>query len=119
MLVTCFLKLTALHWQQCTQRSSCRRLLHVQSLCKNMGSQFLYEVAFCAGHAGSGSSGTATRSAGDSVQEVSVLSDVWNIKPEELQICTRPDGSEWLLGTGSFGQVRSPAGCYATCDKLY
>ena len=48
-----------------------------------------------------------------------MLSDVWNIKPEELQICKRPDGSEWLLGTGSFGQVRSPAGCAAPCDGFY
>ena len=32
------------------------------------------------------------------------------ISPDEIEICKRPDGSEWILGTGSFGQVRG-AGC--------
>lgn len=33
--------------------------------------------------------------------------DSWRIMPSELQICRRPDGSEWLLGEGSFGKVRA------------
>ena len=27
------------------------------------------------------------------------------IDPSEIVICKRPDGSDWLLGQGSFGQV--------------
>ncbi len=29
----------------------------------------------------------------------------WIIASEELDICTRADGSGWLLGSGSFGKV--------------
>lgn len=28
------------------------------------------------------------------------------IDPDEIEICKRPDGTEWLLGEGSFGKVR-------------
>lgn len=27
------------------------------------------------------------------------------INPEDITICKREDGSDWLLGAGSFGQV--------------
>lgn len=27
------------------------------------------------------------------------------IRPEEIVVCKRPDGREWLLGKGSFGKV--------------
>ncbi|DBB04573.1 TPA: hypothetical protein ACH3X1_012652 [Trebouxia sp. C0004] len=29
----------------------------------------------------------------------------WDLDPAEITICKRPDGSDWLLGIGSFGQV--------------
>ncbi len=29
------------------------------------------------------------------------------IRPSDIQICLREDGTEWLLGSGSFGEVRS------------
>ena len=29
----------------------------------------------------------------------------WEIKPEELAVMKRPDGSEWELGSGGFGKV--------------
>ena len=29
----------------------------------------------------------------------------WDMDPSEIVICTRPDGSDWLLGEGSYGQV--------------
>lgn len=29
----------------------------------------------------------------------------WKIEPAELTIATRPDGSEWLLGSGASGRV--------------
>ena len=28
------------------------------------------------------------------------------LNPDEIQICKRPDGSDWLLGQGNFGKVR-------------
>jgi hypothetical protein len=28
---------------------------------------------------------------------------VWSLQPEEVEICKRPDGSYWQLGTGAFG----------------
>lgn len=31
--------------------------------------------------------------------------DDWEIPEAELQICHRPDGSEWLLGEGRSGKV--------------
>ena len=30
----------------------------------------------------------------------------WQIDPRDLQIVQRPDGKDWLLGGGAFGQVR-------------
>ncbi len=33
----------------------------------------------------------------------------WIISPEALDICTRADGSAWLLGSGSFGKVTNTA----------
>ena len=30
------------------------------------------------------------------------------IDPKEIEICTRADGTPWLLGSGSFGQVVRP-----------
>ncbi len=38
------------------------------------------------------------------------------IRPSDIQICLRADGSEWLLGSGSFGEV-----CTATwhCDTRF
>ena len=41
----------------------------------------------------------------------------WKIDPAELVILTKPDGSEWLLGTGASGRVSlqaSPAHTFAT-----
>ncbi|KAL4421913.1 hypothetical protein ABPG77_005197 [Micractinium sp. CCAP 211/92] len=29
----------------------------------------------------------------------------WEIRPDELEVAKRPDGSDWLLGTGGFGRV--------------
>jgi hypothetical protein len=29
----------------------------------------------------------------------------WDLDPAEITICKRPDGSDWVLGIGSFGQV--------------
>ena len=33
------------------------------------------------------------------------VSHAWDLDPSEVVVCKRPDGSDWLLGTGSFGQV--------------
>ena len=35
--------------------------------------------------------------------------DGWLINASEIAICTREDGSDWLLGVGGFGQV-APVG---------
>lgn len=32
------------------------------------------------------------------------LSEAWNIDPAELAVCQLPDGKDWLLGAGSFGE---------------
>ena len=29
----------------------------------------------------------------------------WEINPKDLEICKRPDGSDWLLGEGAHGSV--------------
>ena len=29
----------------------------------------------------------------------------WELQPEDVQICQRPDGSKWYLGRGGFGEV--------------
>ena len=36
----------------------------------------------------------------------SFASSEGGIDPADIQICKRPDGSQWLLGEGTFGQVR-------------
>lgn len=45
----------------------------------------------------------------DNVEEESSKSDTasWQgqINPDEIEICKRPDGKDWLLGEGSFGKV--------------
>lgn len=33
------------------------------------------------------------------------LVDDWSILPEEVEVCRRPDGTWWQLGTGGFGTV--------------
>lgn len=37
--------------------------------------------------------------------------DEWQIKPKEIEIMTKPDGSKWLLGSGAFGQVSDCLSC--------
>ena len=39
------------------------------------------------------------------------------IDPADIVICKRPDGSDWLLGQGSFGQVCADAGSLHTALK--
>ena len=34
-----------------------------------------------------------------------VAAQPWDLDPAEITICKRPDGSDWVLGVGSFGQV--------------
>jgi hypothetical protein len=29
----------------------------------------------------------------------------WELRPEDIEICRRPDGRQWEIGTGAFGQV--------------
>jgi hypothetical protein len=36
------------------------------------------------------------------------LSNARNIDPTEIEICKREDGSEYMLGAGSFGEVGAP-----------
>lgn len=40
-----------------------------------------------------------------------VGTDTWAIAPEEITICRKPDGSEWLLGTGAYGRVYKGIWC--------
>lgn len=35
-----------------------------------------------------------------------VAAQPWDLDPAEITICKRSDGSDWVLGVGSFGQVR-------------
>ena len=48
--------------------------------------------------------------AGDSVGTHSMrTASSWmdgELNPDEIQICKRPDGTDWLLGQGKFGKVR-------------
>lgn len=46
----------------------------------------------------------------DSVQEVFDKNQdrSWQLPAEDLTICLRPDGSDWVLGSGGFGMVRPP-----------
>ena len=30
----------------------------------------------------------------------------WEIHPSAISVCKREDGSDWLLGSGGYGQVR-------------
>jgi len=39
----------------------------------------------------------------------------WDVNPDDIQICTRADGSEWVLGAGTFGAV-SCAPCPASLN---
>lgn len=39
------------------------------------------------------------------MQPGAALVHAWDLDPSEIAVCKRPDGSDWLLGTGSFGQV--------------
>ena len=32
----------------------------------------------------------------------------WMLSPDEIEICKRADGTDWQLGAGGFGSVRSP-----------
>ena len=34
-----------------------------------------------------------------------VAAQPWDLDPAEITVCKRPDGSDWILGIGSFGQV--------------
>lgn len=43
-------------------------------------------------------------SAASSLPEV-VPSSSWEIKPSEIVICKRPDGTDWEIGSGGFGKV--------------
>ena len=31
----------------------------------------------------------------------------WELRPEDIEICRRPDGRQWEIGAGAFGQVQS------------
>ena len=44
-----------------------------------------------------------------------VVSHAWDLDPSEVLVCKRPDGSDWLLGTGSFGQV----GCHQPASHAF
>ena len=39
----------------------------------------------------------------------------WDVNPDDIQICARGDGSEWVLGAGTFGAVRRTPR-FASCD---
>ena len=43
----------------------------------------------------------------------------WQIKPEDIEICQKPDGSgDWQLGSGGFGKVRPALGtCLRGIDQ--
>ena len=40
----------------------------------------------------------------------------WDLDPAEITICKRPDGSDWVLGVGSFGQVGPSAITAKLCN---
>ncbi|KAL4517967.1 hypothetical protein Ndes2526A_g02333 [Nannochloris sp. 'desiccata'] len=42
--------------------------------------------------------------------------DAWAIQPEDVEVCRRPDGSWWQLGTGAFGTVYR--GLYCGKDNI-
>jgi hypothetical protein len=33
----------------------------------------------------------------------------WELRPEDIEICRRPDGRQWEIGAGAFGQVQARA----------
>ena len=43
----------------------------------------------------------------------------WEIRPDQLVISKRPDGSPWELGTGAFGKVRQHKDFAACCQALW
>lgn len=45
----------------------------------------------------------------DGVQLPRVPFSDWELRPEDIEICTRPDGRQWEIGAGAFGQVKPPA----------
>lgn len=50
-------------------------------------------------------SGSNTTPSSGQQAQAHPLSEAWNIDPAELAVCQFPDGSDWLLGTGSFGEL--------------
>lgn len=55
---------------------------------------------------GGGGASHAARSPGALLPSIKPLpGPEWEIPEADIQICKRPDGSDWLLGEGSFGQV--------------
>ena len=40
------------------------------------------------------------------------------IDPDEIVICKRADGSDWLLGQGSYGKVRPGMTAFPLCAKV-
>lgn len=55
-------------------------------------------------HSGHTASTQGTLASGQSILPDLPWSD-WELKPEDLQICSRPDGSRWHLGSGAYGSV--------------
>lgn len=39
--------------------------------------------------------------------EMATLQFNWHIAPERMELCRRPDGSQWCLGKGGYGSVRA------------
>ena len=33
----------------------------------------------------------------------------WQLLADDLTVCLRPDGTDWILGAGGFGRVRPPS----------
>lgn len=38
--------------------------------------------------------------------------------PKDIEICKRPDGEPWLLGSGAYGQVRAFPLVFTNCNLL-
>lgn len=63
------------------------------------------------GHAGSSTSSsspvhlTSVPVAGQWLNSDGGAAQPWDLDPAEITVCKRPDGSDWVLGVGSFGQV--------------
>lgn len=43
-----------------------------------------------------------------SLTQLPGLASDWEINPDELEICHKPDGSEWVLGSGASAKVGHP-----------